>query len=179
LQVVEVVAQGSTVNVSWAMPTTGGQVSGFRLEAGSGPGLANLAVIQMGSTSFVATGVPAGTYYLRVRGVGPGGIGPPSAEVTVVVGGCVAPSAPSGLTYTVANQVVTLGWAPSGAGTPPITYTVLAGSVPGASDLAQLGVGANTGLQGAAPPGTYYVRVVATNACGVSGPSNEVVVTVP
>jgi len=30
-----------------------------------------------------------------------------------------------------------------------------------------------------APPGTYYVRVRATNACGTSAPSNEILVNVP
>ena len=29
------------------------------------------------------------------------------------------------------------------------------------------------------PPGSYYVHVVAVNACGTSVPSNEIVVTAP
>ena len=29
------------------------------------------------------------------------------------------------------------------------------------------------------PPGSYYVHVVAVNACGTSAPSNEIVVTAP
>jgi hypothetical protein len=30
-----------------------------------------------------------------------------------------------------------------------------------------------------APPGTYFARLVANNACGTSTPSNEAVVVVP
>jgi predicted phage tail protein len=173
------VAQGSAVSISWAMPTTGGTVTQFRLEAGSAPGLANLAVINVAALSFSTTGVPAGTYYLRVRGLGPGGVGPPSAEVTLVVQGCVAPSPPSALTHSVTNNVVSLGWSPSGGGTPPITYSVHAGSGPGQSNLAVFSVGTATSVQATAPPGTYFVRIVANNACGASGPSNEVIVVVP
>jgi hypothetical protein len=34
----------------------------------------------------------------------------------------------------------------------------------------------STSITQAVPPGTFYVRVHAINACGVSGPSNEVVI---
>jgi hypothetical protein len=30
-----------------------------------------------------------------------------------------------------------------------------------------------------APPGTYFVRIRAQNACGTSAPSNEQAITVP
>jgi hypothetical protein len=55
---------------------------------------------------------------------------------------------------------------------------VQAGSSSGASNLATLSIGTSTAVSALAPPGTYFVRVLAQNACGVSGASNEIVVTV-
>jgi hypothetical protein len=43
-------------------------------------------------------------------------------------------------------------------------------------------VGPVTSLQvntGGVPAGIYYVRVTAVSACGVSGPSNQVAITLP
>jgi hypothetical protein len=75
----------------------------------------------------------------------------------------------------VNNRIVVLSW--SGAGAPG--HVIEAGSGPGLSNLATIAVGAVTSFTTPAPPGTYYVRVRATNLCGTSGPSIEVVVTVP
>jgi hypothetical protein len=66
------------------------------------------------------------------------------------------------------------------AGPAPASYTLHVGSVPGGSDILVFSTGnAATTLGASAPPGTYYARVVAQNACGVSGVSNEIVVVVP
>ena len=40
-------------------------------------------------------------------------------------------------------------------------------------------MGAATAFVVAPPPGVYYVKAVAVNACGLGPISNEVVVTVP
>jgi Tol biopolymer transport system component len=78
---------GSTVTLTWARPLSGGAVTTYLVEAGSAPGLSNLANIDIGGAtpSFVVTGVGAGTYYVRVRGANAGGVGPPSNEVLVVI----------------------------------------------------------------------------------------------
>jgi hypothetical protein len=54
------------------------------------------------------------------------------------------------------------------------SYRVLAGSRPTACNLADFNTGsaATTNV----PPGTYYMRVVAVNAAGTSGRSNEITV---
>lgn len=73
---------GSTVTLSWD-PVAG--ATHYVLEGGSAPGLANLATVTVAGTSLVVSGVPRGTYYLRVRAVGVGGQGPRSADITVAV----------------------------------------------------------------------------------------------
>lgn len=76
---------GAAVTLSW--PTVAG-VTGYVIEAGSSPGAADLARLPLVATSLRAT-VPAGLYYVRVRAVGPCGMGDPSPEATLRVG--VAP----------------------------------------------------------------------------------------
>jgi hypothetical protein len=60
----------------------------YVLEAGSTPGASNLANFPTGNaaTIFVASGVSAGTYYVRIRAMNAGGTSAPSNEVVVVVG---------------------------------------------------------------------------------------------
>ena len=78
---------GAMVTLIWSAPLSGGAVSTYVIEAGSSPGAANLANFgtNSASTSYVASGVGPGTYFVRVRGSNSGGSGPPSNEVTVVV----------------------------------------------------------------------------------------------
>ena len=76
---------GSAVAFSWAPPVTGGAPAGYELEAGSGPGLADIARVPLAATSASAAGVPAGTYFVRVRAVNAAGAGAASSEIQVVV----------------------------------------------------------------------------------------------
>ncbi|HUU33662.1 MAG TPA: fibronectin type III domain-containing protein, partial [Vicinamibacterales bacterium] len=75
---------GSTLTLSWTAPA--GPVTGYVLEAGSAPGLADIGAATIAaSTSFAIPGVPAGTYYVRVRAITSAGSGAPSSDVVVVV----------------------------------------------------------------------------------------------
>jgi len=58
-----------------------------RVEAGSVPGLSNLANSDLGSpaTAYVASGVGHGTYYVRMRGRNGCGTGPASTETLLFV----------------------------------------------------------------------------------------------
>jgi predicted RNA-binding protein with TRAM domain len=175
-----VTVTGSTVALTWTAPP--GVVFGYRLEAGTAPGLSNVASSLVGTaTTFTATAVPAGTYYVRVRAVGDDGEGPASNEATVTVasgGTCTsAPNPPAALTSAVTGMLVTLAWA-SGGGCAATNYVVQAGTAPGLSNLATVNAGVALGLSATAPTGTYYVRVVAQNAFGSSPPSNQVTVLV-
>ncbi len=82
---------GSTVVLTWATPS-GCAPTSYIIQAGSTPGASNLANFSTGSTAttFTATDVGAGTYYIRVLGVNAAGQSPASAEIVVTVG----PAAP-------------------------------------------------------------------------------------
>jgi len=53
------------------------------VEAGSAPGLSNLAVLTIGDQTIFATTAPPGTYYIRVRSVNALGTSGPSNEIVV------------------------------------------------------------------------------------------------
>src|SRR5262249_20265256 len=115
-----------------------------------------------------------------VKATNGAGISQPSNDSTFVVpGACMtAPGAPRGL-FVMSNSggLVTLAWLePEGS---PTTYLLESGSAPGLTDLGTLDLRSTSPtLTGSAPPGTYFVRVRARNVCGISPPSNEVVLTV-
>jgi hypothetical protein len=173
---------GPTVMVSWSAPATGGAPTSYVVAAGSAPGASNVVVLDTGNsaTQLTAVGVPAGTYYVRLRARNALGVGPLTPEISVPVGlgTCASrPSAPGGLAATVAGRLVTLTWA-AGVGT-ITTYVIDVGSFAGVSNITTLETGnQRTILVATAPLGTYYVRIRARNACGTSGPSNEVIAVV-
>jgi hypothetical protein len=74
--------QGSTVDLSWVNV---GDASNFVLDAGFQPGRTNLSIPLGATIRATFTGVPPGTYYVRVRGGNAIGGGRPSAEVMLVV----------------------------------------------------------------------------------------------
>jgi hypothetical protein len=90
------------------------------------------------------------------------------------------PPAPTGLAYEKQGDIVHLNWAPPTTTDTVSTFVVEAGGAPGANNVGTFVVpGSALTFQRQAPPGTYYTRVLARNACGTSSPSNEVVVTIP
>jgi hypothetical protein len=173
---------GSTVTLTWVAPSTGGVPSSYVVEAALSPSGPVIASFPLAGTVLVVNSVPNGVYYARVRAVNVDGSSGPSNEVIVVVpggGNCTSPpNAPTNLTGTVFGTFVTLNWtAPVGA-CAATGYVVQAGSSQGLTNLAVINVGASTTLSVQAPPGTYYVRVVALNGFGGSVASNEIVMTV-
>jgi len=175
-------SSGSTVTLMWAPPPPGGDpVTAYLIEAGSASGLSELASFSTGNTltTFSASGVGAGTYFVRVRAQSGAASGSPSNEARLVVGGggCVVPGVPGTLSSSVSGTTVTLTW--STASGNPTSYVIEAGSSSGASNLVVSDTGgAATSLTATAGAGTYYVRVRARTACGTSSASNEVVVTI-
>jgi Fibronectin type III domain len=91
-----------TVTMSWQPPLSGA-VQSYLIEAGSAPGAANLASLNNGlSTTFIRGGVPAGTFYVRVR---------------ALAAGC-APSAPS-------NELIITVTGGSSGGNPFVTLSLV------------------------------------------------------
>lgn len=81
----QVTVSAGIATLTWDPPVTGGPVSFYRLEAGSAPGLANLAVTNTGATGFVAPPVVPGVYHVRVRAGSASGLGAPTPDVVVTI----------------------------------------------------------------------------------------------
>lgn len=171
-----------TVTLVWQAAATGCAATSYVIQAGSSPGLSNLANFSTGSlaTTFTATSVTAGTYYVRILAANVAGTSAASNEIAVVVSLCTSlPGIVSGLTQLVVGSTVTLSWdAASGA---PTTYLINVGSYAFGQNLGVIDAGATTSFTAVGVgAGTYYVFVQAANACG-KGPvysSNTIAVIV-
>jgi hypothetical protein len=180
---------GATVVLRWVAPTVS-RVTSYVIEAGSQSGMIDQANGDIGNyTAYTASPVPPGIYYVRIRAIVNGVAAPASNEIIVNVGGQPQPGPlpcgcggavppPTGLSFTVRGSDVTLNW--GNAGGSPASYVIEAGSFMGAANLANIDTlsTANSFFAPGVGNGTYFVRVRAKNACGVSGASNEIVVTV-
>jgi len=97
----------------------------------------------------------------------------------VTLGCSGQPAAPSNLSFGKSGAIVVLAWTGSPGAT---SYRVTVGSSPAASNVTVTDVGRLTTLPvntTGVPAGLYYVRISAIGACGLSGPSNEIAVSLP
>lgn len=166
------------VTFTWQAPasTAAEPVTGYRLEAGTAPGQ-TIAVILTGDVlSYTVFNAPNGVFFVRLRAQTAAGVSTPSNEVQFATGQAGPPLAPLALLATVQDTVVAMQWTENPQG-PIITgYQVRAGSAPGVTDIGVLPLPPTARTFTAnAPPGTYYVRVVAVNAAGAGVASNEAV----
>ncbi|HUE88693.1 MAG TPA: fibronectin type III domain-containing protein [Vicinamibacterales bacterium] len=161
----------------------------FRVEAGSAPGLADLAIINLPwgrhrslEGHFAASGVAPAVYYVRVRALSGSAASNVSNEVVIHVGksSCPIPAAPRNVVASVDSPIVTLAWDVTAAdGVSASGYVIEAGSTPGAPNIAIIAIMEQTRLSVNAPPGRYFVRLRSMGQCGSSEPSPEVEVIVP
>lgn len=169
------IARGSTVDLGWRAPISGGNPAGYVVEAGLHRGEALLSFPVGLDTSVRVPGVGAGKYYVRVRAANAGGLGPASNEVAVTVGCAGLPQAPHALLARVSGNRVALAWLDED-GCGDSRYHLTVGAAPGQANLASAVVDVPE-LAAHAAPGTYYARVATVSAFGETAPSNEVAVT--
>jgi hypothetical protein len=97
----------------------------------------------------------------------------------LVLGGSLSlraaiPTAPANLQAATSGLQVVLTWEASANG--PLYYVLQAGYAPGQTVIEQPISAATTTFSASAGAGTYYARIVAVNADGVSAASNEITV---
>jgi glucose/arabinose dehydrogenase len=168
-------AGGLLASLTWlAAPAATGYVLDIGVASGT-----TFTSAPLGNVTALQVVGPAGTWFTRLRAVNACGSSGPSVEVPLTLACSATAVVPGTLTVTTAGGVATFAWvAPLGA----TSYRLQVGTAPGASDIGDVDVGAVTVLPvplAGVPPATYYVRVAAVSACGVSVPSNEVAITVP
>jgi hypothetical protein len=171
---------GNSVMLSW-QPGAGPPPAGYTVVAARGPGEAPVAWIAAGSATSLTVTAQSGAYYVRVVAAA-AGQQVSSNEVEVIVGAGAAPTAPQALVVELMGNRFTMTWA-APANVPPValqTYYIEAGNMEGSSNLAFFPIGntPTTYATPVVPNGSYWVRVRAQSAGGVSPPSNEVRVVI-
>jgi subtilisin-like proprotein convertase family protein len=164
---------GTNFNLAWRNTFGGGAPTQLFLDV-SGSASATLG---LGLSDHVAfQGVPGGTYTMSLRASNAGGFSASSNAITLTFPGpCSGPPLTpiNFLAYNV-GSTVNLIWDPAVTGPAPTEFVLIVsgsfvGNVPTTSRV----------VSAPAPPGSYGVRVVATNDCGGSAPTPMQVVTVP
>jgi predicted phage tail protein len=168
------------VTLSWAAPASdgGSPVTGYNLYAGTTPDFTGKTPLgKVTGTAVTVTGLANGTIYYfmvtAVNGIGEG----PGVEVRAVP--VTVPGAPTGLVAVPGNGQMTLSWAaPASDGGAPVTgYIIYQGTSPGGEtgtpvNGSPVTVTSHT-VTGLTNGTTYYFKVVAINAAGLSPPSEE------
>jgi hypothetical protein len=160
---------GNSVTLNWT--ATAGATS-YRVDAGFASNNYNIGTLPVALVTTLPLGtVPNGVYFVRVVAV-------PGNEVSneIVLQLPVPPSAPTNLQVARNGTALIATWSPGAGGGTLTGYQIRAGLTPGGTDFPALPVAGTAFSGGPVPAGTYYLRVVAVNAAGASGPSNEVAV---
>ena len=167
---------GNTVSLAWT-PGAGPAPGGYTVVAARGPGEAPVASIPAGMQTSLAVPAGNGAYYVRVLAL-IAGQQVSSNEVGVIVGTGAAPTAPQNLEAEVTGSTFTMTWTPP-ANVPLVTvqtYYIGAGTMEGSSNLAFFPTGnaETTFVTPPLPDGSYWVRVHALSAGGLSPASHDV-----
>lgn len=172
--------QNGLARFEWLPPPADGDATSYQLEAGLTRGAATFVFdTPDGTPAFTVSGVPAGRFYLRVRGRNEHGVGPASEEYELIVtaAGMNRPGRPRNTAATLSLGRLSLTWDPPAPLGAIDTYVLEIGTATGTSNIAVLPLGIATSFSyDGVPPGYYFLRVRAANAAGPSDPSTEVLV---
>lgn len=170
---------GARLTLAWGAPATGGAVTQYLATAGRAPLSSDIvADAPIGTATSFSIDLAPGQYYIRIRARNAAGVSGFSNEVSVAVGGSGTPGPPTGFDYTILGSLVQLRWSPPSTGGTPQGYRIQVGSASGLTNVLQQDLGNVTTMNVQAPvDGSFYIRILAYNSSGVSGPSNERVVT--
>jgi hypothetical protein len=171
---------GNRVNhLSWTVPNDGGTpITGYKVYRGTAANSETLLTsVSASTTAYDDTAVTNGTtYYYRVAAKNFIGDSATSNEVALTPMVTAAPSAPRKLNAKGKGDGIALTWwAPSSAGTAPVTaYKIYRGIAPGKETLLttvgnQSQYSDTTAQQGV----VYYYVLSAVNSVGESAKSNE------
>ena len=102
----------TTAVMSWTAAAADGSIedqpTAYVLEAGTAPGMSNVATVSVGNVTSFQANVPTGTYYVRIRSVNEYGESEPTPELVLAPPG--TPGAPTALTESGSGSTVNLGW---------------------------------------------------------------------
>lgn len=167
---------GNTVTLAWKAPVSGTPPTGYVLEGGLTAGSV-LASVPTGSAATTHTfTAPSGVFFARLHALAGGARSAASNEIQLVVNTPLPPSAPANVLGMVNGSTVALSWTNTFDGGSPtalqlnVSGTQTASLPLGMSDTARF-----TGV----PGGTYTFTLTASNASGVSPPSNPITLTIP
>lgn len=166
-------ANGDSVVLAWRNTFAGGQPTGVILDV---TGAATVQIPLGLAESLSVTGVPPGTYTLRLGAVNAGGVSPASDPITVTMPSACsgAPEAPSNvLGYRIGN-IVSIVWDPPLTGPAAASYVL---NVTGS--FVDSFATASRSLSGQVGAGSYTVSVTAVNQCGSSPASPPQTIVVP
>jgi len=160
-------AGATSISLNW---TAGSGATSYNIYQGSiAGGESGTPITTVTGTSYTVSSLnPGQPYFFTVVAVDAGGNSPASNEVTTAV----LTTAPTGLSATAGNGAVTLSWSASTGAT---SYNIYQGTSAGgeASGAAASAMSTSMTISGLTNGQTYYFKVAAVDAGGVSVQSNE------
>ncbi len=166
---------GHTVTLAWKKGA-GSTPTGYVLEGGLTPGSVQGSLRTESPAMTFSFTAPSGVFFVRVRALLSNFRSAASNEIQLIVNAPLSPSPPANVLGMVNGSTVALSWTNTFNGGAP---TALVLNVTGAQTGSfPLGVSDAVSFNGV-PDGTYTLTLTASNATGVSPPSNPVTLTIP